>query len=111
LTEKGGLPDSCYQENLEYFSEMRQVKVPLSISYLPSWSLLVFLKSSNRKSEEEKIRETFNFFYIYSVHTNNNKVSKYVKLTKKENIISKLVAAAEDMLRWKLRGLSIKKTI
>jgi hypothetical protein len=32
-------------------------------------------------------------------------------LTKKENIINKLVAAAEDMLRWKLRGLSEKKTI
>jgi hypothetical protein len=30
-------------------------------------------------------------------------------LIKKENIINKLVAAAEDMLRWKLRVLSEKK--
>jgi hypothetical protein len=32
-------------------------------------------------------------------------------LTKKENIINKLVAAAEDMLRWKLTGLNEKEAV
>jgi hypothetical protein len=46
-----------------------------------------------------KRTEAFNFFYINSVHCSNNKVRKCVELIKKENIINKLVAAAEDMLR------------
>jgi hypothetical protein len=64
LTEKGGLPNSCYHENLEYFPEMVQVKVVGSVSYLHSWSLLIFLKSNNRRGGEEKRTEAFIFFTL-----------------------------------------------
>jgi hypothetical protein len=40
LAEEAGLPDPCYHENLEYLFEIMQVKVPESVSYLPSWSYL-----------------------------------------------------------------------
>jgi hypothetical protein len=36
LAEKAGLPNPCCHENLEYLFKVEQVKVPWSISFLPS---------------------------------------------------------------------------
>jgi hypothetical protein len=38
LAKKAGLPNPCCHENLEYLSEIVQVKVSGSVSYLPSYS-------------------------------------------------------------------------